>query len=191
MTTAPAVNTWTSREVRDQLAQLLRRDLLGPWDGEQEILDAKVGPRDRYLTGILAPLDAGSEDLGVDEDLDTGEFGDESDDRPAAGVAATRLFPSSMGLTCAVVPETESVTVTASWGRYERFAPKDEPASDDTAAPTLQINDDAPKNQRRPWRRNPIASTIPDCPGACPECLVALDHSARGPRPQGGDIFPD
>jgi hypothetical protein len=42
--------------VRDALVHYIRRDLLGPWDGETETLPtATSGPRDRYLVGVLGP----------------------------------------------------------------------------------------------------------------------------------------
>ena len=80
---------WSSREIRDELDVLLRRDLLGPWDGETELITGSVGPRDRYITGLLAPLDvAEDDDPGRDdEDLDAGEFGEEGE-AAALGAAA-------------------------------------------------------------------------------------------------------
>ena len=44
----------TSVHVRDELLDLLERDLVGPWDGPTETI---VGtPRGRYLAGALAPI---------------------------------------------------------------------------------------------------------------------------------------
>ncbi|MDX2375193.1 DISARM system helicase DrmA [Microbacterium sp. LRZ72] len=44
----------TSTQVRDELANLIARDLVGPWDGPDETI---VGtPRARYLAGALAPI---------------------------------------------------------------------------------------------------------------------------------------
>lgn len=44
----------TSAHVRDELLDLLERDLVGPWDGPKETI---VGtPRGRYLAGALAPI---------------------------------------------------------------------------------------------------------------------------------------
>lgn len=51
----------TSTQVREELIDLIARDLVGPWDGPEETI---VGtPRARYLAGALAPislLDGGS-----------------------------------------------------------------------------------------------------------------------------------
>ncbi|SEJ51432.1 DISARM system helicase DrmA [Demequina mangrovi] len=44
----------TSAQVRDELGDLIARDLVGPWDGPDETI---VGtPRARYLAGALAPI---------------------------------------------------------------------------------------------------------------------------------------
>jgi hypothetical protein len=41
-------------EVRQDLEELIVRDLLGPWDGEDERI--KASPKSRYLVGMLAPV---------------------------------------------------------------------------------------------------------------------------------------
>lgn len=44
----------TSEQVREELVDLISRDLVGPWDGPEETI---VGtPRARYLAGALAPI---------------------------------------------------------------------------------------------------------------------------------------
>ena len=44
----------TSAQVREELVELIARDLVGPWDGPDETI---VGtPRGRYLAGALAPI---------------------------------------------------------------------------------------------------------------------------------------
>ncbi len=157
---------WKSREVRDELDTLLRRDLLGPWDGEAETITGSVGPRDRYITGLLAPLDAAEgEDPGRDdEDLDAGEFGDESDDKPVAGVSALTLFPSSMGVTFTVDAGVDEVLVRASWGRYTKARPEGasvDVADGEDATPALTVNEeDTDRRAKRPWVRTPQQGSV-------------------------------
>ncbi|QOT21781.1 DISARM system helicase DrmA [Paenarthrobacter sp. YJN-D] len=50
----------TSAEVRDELVDLLHRDLIGPWGGPDETV--KGTPRARYLVGALAPIAIGDDD---------------------------------------------------------------------------------------------------------------------------------
>ena len=130
----------------------------------------KVGPRDRYVTGLLAPLDAGSEDgqQPDDEDLDAGEFGDEAEDKPVAGVSSLTMFPSSMGVTFTVAAGVDAVRVAASWGRYakhstsseevqaaEKEASTEAPTSGVDDVPGLSVNDESPRSRGRakPWQR--------------------------------------
>lgn len=159
----------SSPEVRGELADQMRRDLLGPWDGDDEVIVGKTGPRDRYITGLLAPLDAERQGAGSDdEDLDAGEFGDEAEDKPVSGVSALTLFPSSLGATFTVAPGVDSLRVEASWGQYVKTTPGSETADEagpgDQEAPdegSLVVNDAGRKRSKgRPWRRVPMGGTV-------------------------------
>jgi hypothetical protein len=44
-----------SFDVREDLQVLLERDLLGPWDGDEEELPPGVPPAERYILGRLVP----------------------------------------------------------------------------------------------------------------------------------------
>jgi hypothetical protein len=57
--------------VRAELESLLERDLLGPWDGPEEELEAGSSPAERYLLGRLVPR---SPDVGVEEATEDTEF---------------------------------------------------------------------------------------------------------------------
>lgn len=50
----------TSTEVRDELIDLLQRDLMGPWGEHDETISGT--PRGRYLVGALAPVSIGDDD---------------------------------------------------------------------------------------------------------------------------------
>ncbi|WP_020145921.1 helicase-related protein [Terracoccus sp. 273MFTsu3.1] len=93
----------------------LRRQVLGPVDGEAEVLSEV--PHRRYLTGMLFPTEA-----AVDEQLDedivdeaAGEAGDESTEDPIA--LSAQQLPSSVGLSF-VVPTWEGFRVEVHAGRY-------------------------------------------------------------------------
>jgi len=139
----PDDRSWTARE---NLADILERELLGPLGGPEETLD---GPPDAvYLIGKIAPvkLAPGKADP---TDAATGEadtdVGDAADARESRGVPVTAvdeehadddgdasvedepqrrglMIPASMGLRCQVPADLESFTVTASWGMYEPFS---------------------------------------------------------------------
>src|SRR5689334_11048283 len=73
----------TSYEVRDQLQHLVERDLLGPWDGEEErFAPGARGPRDRYLVGMLGPKPAPTSVLTSADRVPDTEFGVSGDGEP-------------------------------------------------------------------------------------------------------------
>lgn len=131
----------TPRQLRAEVEQLIRDDLIGPLGGvEEELHDPPV---DRYLLGLLAPRfgfdrpaaasqaseavnDADEEDpiaadAQPDDALAAGTFdsGAEgtAEDRPPA---ADQLVPSAFGLTFAVDAGSSELVVEASWGAYAR-----------------------------------------------------------------------
>lgn len=105
--------------VRDELADLVVRDLLGPVGGEEE--EVRDSPTDWYVLGRLAPngttivpeeLDAS---LG-DSDLQSADEG--SPDADAPNVPS--LSPSSLGFTARVRGDADHLEVTGTWARYVR-----------------------------------------------------------------------
>jgi hypothetical protein len=143
----PDGRSWT---VREELADILERELLGPANGPQEVLD---GPPDAaYLIGRIAPvkLSPGKDDPA---DAETGEpatdVGDATDATEGRGVPVTAvdeagadadedaaiedepqrrglMIPASMGLRCQIPDDLEAFTVTASWGVYEALPAREE-----------------------------------------------------------------
>jgi len=125
-------------EVRAAFEDLLTRELLGPWDGPEEELPAGTSPGERYLLGKLVPrrsetyepVTRPNESAQDDDVEDRPELVQEAglgleldaDDAPPppAAVRSRAMAASSLGLAFAVPPGVDQVTVTASWGRYER-----------------------------------------------------------------------
>ncbi|MFJ3104030.1 DISARM system helicase DrmA [Streptomyces sp. NPDC086835] len=119
-----------SYAVRDGLVTYIRRDLLGPWDGESETLStASSGPRDRYLVGMLGPrpgaVTADRIALAAAQSAD-GDSGDETerDDNEQQDrltpQAAGHIWASSMGMSFTVPASVGTLSVTAGWGRYRQ-----------------------------------------------------------------------
>jgi len=136
----------SSYQVREELVGLIERDLLGPWDGELEVLPPRsAGPGERYLVGRLGPRhDPQSEAEAAGDAVDTeiAAGGDGSDGELPDLLTmqnAGRLWASSMGLSCVVASGVDTLTVTASWGRYGK----------------AEVLDDA-GNARRSWSREPV-----------------------------------
>jgi len=92
-------------EVRGQLVEALRLDLVGPDNGSD--LEAEVltqAPSRWYLTGFLVPLEAGeaqkSDETAQDElDFEGGDSDAGDDDTiPETPAARRAFFPSSIGI---------------------------------------------------------------------------------------------
>ncbi|HUZ52499.1 MAG TPA: DISARM system helicase DrmA [Streptosporangiaceae bacterium] len=141
----------SSYQVRDELAGLIERDLLGPWDGELEVFPPRSpGPCERYLVGRLGPRHdipssrSAASDV-VDTELSAG--GDAADGELPDLLTmqnAGRMWASSMGLSFVVPSGVDELSVTASWGRYGKAEVLDEAG-----------------NPRRIWSRGPVTFTMP------------------------------
>ena len=132
--------------VRENLVDILERELLGPIHGPEEVLP--FSPRSQYLVGYIAPVklsgttvtdadtegvterghlvEARSDDEALGEGRgvpayapDESEADAEDDDREDRAPKQGLMIPASMGLRFQVPPDLESFTVTASWGTYE------------------------------------------------------------------------
>src|SRR5690348_13944989 len=140
----PDGRSWTARE---NLADILERELLGPANGPEEVLNG--APDSAYLIGRIAPvrLIAGHADpTDADSEEAATDVGDAVDAEESRGVPVTAvdesgagadedtaedepqkrglMIPASMGLRCQIPNELASFTVTASWGVYERITEK-------------------------------------------------------------------
>lgn len=136
----------SSFTVRENLVDILERELLGPIHGPDELLP--FSPRSQYLVGYIAPVrltgaTAGNGDAAegtergelaearADENAaaegrgipafaaDDGEADAADDDAEDRAPKQGLMIPSSMGLRFQVPPDLEAFTVTASWGMYE------------------------------------------------------------------------
>ena len=133
--------------VRENLLDILQRELLGPIHGPEELL--AFSPRSQYLVGHIAPVRLTSmksatatveeedDDRGdlaeerVDEDgiaegrgvptyaADDTEADSQDDDSEDRAPKQGLMIPASMGLRFQIPLDLESFTVTASWGTYE------------------------------------------------------------------------
>lgn len=122
-----------SFEVRDELEELVRRDLLGPWEGPEERFKPKArGPRERYLVGMLGPKHSPTSAIeAADEmpDTEAGVGGDAAEGglpEVASPQTLGKIWASSMGLSFCVPGDVDAVVVRAAWGRYDRREEEDE-----------------------------------------------------------------
>ncbi|MFF7216898.1 DISARM system helicase DrmA [Streptomyces sp. NPDC008238] len=106
-------------EVRDELADLVVRDLLGPvGDEPEEVVDS---PTDWYVLGRLAPN--GTTILPEELDAPLGDSRLPGADEGAPDADAPNvpsLSPSSIGFTARVCGDADRLEVTGTWARYVR-----------------------------------------------------------------------
>jgi len=172
----------TSYAVRDELENLVRRDLLGPWEGEHEQFAPRAqGPRERYLVGMLGPKHAPKsavDEAGDVPDTESGVQGGAEAELPDVLTPQNlgRIWASSMGMTFAVPDDVDALAVTVTWGRYAKQEIEDadgksrstwfrEPV---TYEPDVRLDG-------RPTDRIPLTGTHPDEPCV----LLAVDVRPR------------
>ena len=157
----------TSADVRRQLIDALRLDLIGPQPGhsyhlqyEGEVLP--VAPSRWYLTGFLVPYEAPAEqraDDDGDDELDQVSRVVEGDDEntPEQASARKAFFPSSMGLSVLVPSGTAQLQVKVAWGDYAPI-PRSEESPDDDDRASYDPADERAGGGR--WRRLPRESEV-------------------------------
>lgn len=148
----PDGTSWTTRE---NLADIFERELLGPANGAEEVLEGS--PDAAYLLGRIAPvrLTSGDSEPATTDDSAT-DVGDDVDARESRGVPVTAvdessaesdednaedqpqrrglMIPASMGLRFQIRDDLPSFTVTASWGTYHAVRSE----SDESSYPRYQ-----------------------------------------------------
>ena len=169
----------TPSELRAELQRMIVADLLGPVGGEDEELPGRGQVRDRYLVGALAPKGS----IGVDPERNAEPVveGDAAPDLPGEvpdtdqSAAQASMFPSSIGLSCVVVPEVTELVLTASWGQYVKEVRELEELGDETGAPSGAT---AAARPARVWQRYPVEGevVIPLTEGVFGPFSVAAGH---------------
>jgi hypothetical protein len=147
----PVLAAPTPQRIRDELAELVVTDLLGPIGGETEELPGN--PTDHYIIGRLAPGGAVSDgevtpaghaiepdelDEGPVAAIPDAEEGDRDPDAPNV----PSLQPSALGLTVRVDGSVDALRVHCSWARYEPGPSQD------------------PEQAGRVWHRRPFSGPV-------------------------------
>ncbi len=109
----------TASTMREELEEMVLRDLLGPAGGpDEELEDDRV--LERYLVGMLAPntlqtMPEEQDELGIAE-----EGGQEEGKAEVGASQKASLSPSSMGISFRVDADASHLVVTARWGHYQK-----------------------------------------------------------------------
>lgn len=130
---------------RDALVEQLERDLVGPGDGADEVIDEL--PLDRYVAGVLWPADDVAQETPEPDGADADDSG--VDDSPIA--QALMRYPSSMGMTFTVdLDETSMVNIKIDAARYLASVDPEEAAA--PSRPSWRQAKARPKS----WMRIPL-----------------------------------
>ena len=127
----------TSAEVRADLVEALRLDLVGPRTGHAPHAryateELPTAPSKWYLAGFLVPFEAPLEDR-TDDDAHADELDDAGrplaadDDQPPEQASARKaFFPSSLGMSVLVPAGTRKLRAHVGWGDYHPVPTSDE-----------------------------------------------------------------
>ena len=196
----------TSASARAGLVEVLRRELIGPAEGDTEILTTP--PDDRYLLGRIAPtrLTGAADDLeaaastgapvtGVEEEMTNAtaeeDPGEDTDDEP---VRRGLMIPASMGLRFQVPAdptELESITVHVSWGTYEPTGRDDADVSPSSSDPASSRDSRTTRYRRIPHDHSLPLRLADLTPGRTQDYVLEDDvtlrvDSYRDTSPAGG-----
>ncbi len=114
------MNKENTLKLREILIDAIKKDSIGPREKEEEFVDFER-PQSRYFSGVLypkrTPLDE-SDDI-VEGDIQTSSNeNDENDDSADKTALKFDTKPSSMGLTCYLLPGTKSIDIKIKYGIY-------------------------------------------------------------------------
>jgi len=142
---APILTRKKPSDLRNELTDMVVRDLLGPAGGpDEELNQHEDHAYQRYLVGMLAPKDE-QVDAGELDELATGDGDEGEEGAPDSGVpAGSTYFPSSMGLSFVVAADAKEIVIEAEWGQYLRVK-----------SDTQNKKDGNPANV---WKRNPVVA---------------------------------
>ena len=167
----------TSEEVRAQIVDVFRRDLIGPGPQDADLASERLNesPARWYLAGFIAPAEDALALDGDDDENDPSaqeemEIDVEEPDADCAGGAATdneepeapnarrRFLPSSVGLTVLLDADVTLIEARVSWGDYRTEPPLPEAILLPEPLPEELGEDGKPKRVERPmveWVRTP------------------------------------
>lgn len=155
--------------LRAELVRRVEADLLGPLEGEEEVIRGNQRPdgtwwppgrvRDRYLVGMLAPKGAVAADAERNDDAGR-EDGDAEPEAQGDRIAQRVLAQSSMGLTAVVDAGCDVLLARCRWGQYVR-----------------EFEDHPDGSRAAVWRREPQNV----------EVRIGLKEGEFGPLPVNAD----
>lgn len=142
----------TPAEVRDELTDMVIKDLLGPAGGpDEELSQYEDRASSRYLVGMLAPKMTRVEAGEIDE-LATAQKDDpESGATEGAALPTDSFFPTSMGMSFVVDADEREILIHTEWGRYRKGESETQTKKDGSPARAFR---------RTPYAGNPVKVSL-------------------------------
>lgn len=141
----------TPWQIREEFHRLMREELVGPKDGEDEELLTLVEGRvsNRYLLGVLAPKNthAPLEDEMEADDVESTEASEETNDE-LPHPAADSMLSTSIGMSFCVDEETTELRMSFAWAVYRKQRSEKGFKTDKRGDPAMV------------WKRVPYETTI-------------------------------
>ncbi len=127
--------------IRDELTEMVVKDLLGPAGGpDEELNQFEDHAYTRYLVGMLAPKSTRVRAEELDE-LGTAETDDpEVGPSDISSPPTDSFFPTSMGLSFVVEPDAKAILVMTEWGRYAKAESATQTKKDGSPARAFRRN---------------------------------------------------
>ena len=105
-------------DIRELIIEELKKDLIGPRISDDETFWEGGGgdkPLSRYVSGVLYPKQTNLNNDDFLKNTVEGEIGDDDDDKEeeqtSSFTIAVGTQPSSIGITCSVLKQTEKLTL--------------------------------------------------------------------------------
>jgi hypothetical protein len=152
----------TPHAARDELTQMVVRDLLGPAGGDEEELNQwEDHVYQRYLIGMLAPKASEVPGQQLDQ-LATEEDEETEDGATESGVpAGNTYFPSSMGISFVAELHAKEIVVTCEWGRYLRVKSATQVTKAGNPAPVWKREPTMPEPIPLPLKEGSLGTIVP------------------------------
>ena len=155
-------------EFRNKVSENIIRELLGPKDGPEEILNGKTFWR--YMSGMLFPQGTETELFEESDEPDSASVGDESKLEDKSLEMAYECLPSSMGISF-FVAGAEKLMCRIQAGIYTKYEDADSETevsqNQDTNQPTTNEKDHKSDDGSEKWKRNEL-SNFQDTPEEIP-----------------------
>jgi hypothetical protein len=110
-------------DIRELIIEELKKDLIGPRISDDETFWEYEGdkPTSRYISGVLYPRQTKLDQDVFLKNTSEGESDDDEEvEHTSSFTTATGTYPSSLGITCSILKQTEEIDVVINFAKYDK-----------------------------------------------------------------------